>query len=72
MNARRHFLLGATAVAALLLTPPVHAQDTVKVGLVLPMTGPFASTGRQIEAAVKLYQQQHGTTVAGKKVEVIV
>ncbi len=72
MNARRHFLLGAAAVAALLITPPVHAQDTVKVGLVLPMTGPFASTGRQIEAAVKLYQQQHGTTVAGKKVEVIV
>ena len=72
MNARRHVLLGAAALAALLITPPAHAQEAVKVGLVLPMTGPFASTGRQIEAAVKLYQQQHGSTVAGKKVEVIV
>ena len=29
------------------------AQDTVKIGLILPLTGPFASTGRQIDAAVK-------------------
>lgn len=38
----------------------------------LPMSGPFASTGRQIETAVRLYQQKHGDTVAGRKVEVIV
>ena len=35
------------------------------------MTGPIASTGKQIDAAVKLYMAQHGTTVAGKKIEVI-
>ena len=35
------------------------------------MTGPHASTGKQIEAAVKLYMQQHGDTVAGKKIELI-
>jgi branched-chain amino acid transport system substrate-binding protein len=35
------------------------------------MTGQQASTGRQIDAAVKLYMAQHGNTVAGKKVEVI-
>jgi branched-chain amino acid transport system substrate-binding protein len=35
------------------------------------MTGPFASTGRQIDAAVKLYMARHGDKVAGKKVEVI-
>jgi branched-chain amino acid transport system substrate-binding protein len=50
---------------------PAFAQDTVKVGLILPMTGPFASTGRQIEAAVKLYMAENGDTVAGKKIEVI-
>jgi branched-chain amino acid transport system substrate-binding protein len=60
----------AFAVAALLGTAAL-AQDTVKIGLILPMTGPFASTGRQIDGAVRLYMQQHGTTVAGKKVEVI-
>jgi branched-chain amino acid transport system substrate-binding protein len=36
------------------------------------MTGPFASTGRQIEAAAKLYMQQKGDTVAGKKIQLIV
>jgi branched-chain amino acid transport system substrate-binding protein len=49
-----------------------HAQsDTVKIGLILPMTGQQASTGRQIEAAVKLWQAQHGTKAGGKTVEVI-
>jgi branched-chain amino acid transport system substrate-binding protein len=35
------------------------------------MTGPFASTGRQIEAAARLYLAQHGDAVAGKKVQII-
>jgi len=48
-----------------------QAQDTVKIGLILPMTGQQASTGRQIDAAVKLFMQQNGATVAGKKIEVI-
>src|SRR5881227_2078625 len=47
------------------------AQDAVKIGLILPMTGQQASTGRQIDAAVRLYQQQNGANVAGKKIEVI-
>ena len=43
-----------------------------KIGFILPMTGQSASTGKQIEAAIKLWQAQNGTTVAGRKVEVIV
>jgi branched-chain amino acid transport system substrate-binding protein len=60
--------------AALLATfggLPALAQDKLKVGLILPMTGPFASTGRQIDAAVKLYVQQNGATVAGKTIEIV-
>src|SRR3954463_5672629 len=69
---RRQMLMSAAAVAAgAFLTYPAAAQDTVKIGLIIPMTGQQASTGKQIDAAVKLYQQQHGTTVAGKKIEVI-
>ena len=71
MKIARFFLLAAASLAALLAWPAA-AQDTVKIGLILPMTGPFASTGRQIETAVKLYMQQHGSTVAGKKLELIV
>jgi branched-chain amino acid transport system substrate-binding protein len=68
---RRETLL--LVAAALILPAPAFAQsDTVKIGLILPMTGPFASTGRQIEAAAKLYMQQNGATVAGRKIELIV
>jgi branched-chain amino acid transport system substrate-binding protein len=60
------------AGALVLLLPAVAAaQQSVKIGLILPMTGPFQGTGRQIDAAVKLYMQQHGDTVAGDKVEII-
>jgi branched-chain amino acid transport system substrate-binding protein len=63
---------GIAAVAALaLMSSSAIAQETVKIGLVLPMTGQQASTGKQIDAAVKLYVAQHGSTVAGKKIEVI-
>jgi branched-chain amino acid transport system substrate-binding protein len=57
----------ATAVALM----PARADDAVKIGLILPMTGGQASTGKQIDNAVKLYMQQHGDTVAGRKIEVI-
>src|SRR5258707_4365342 len=49
-----------------------HAADPLKVGLILPLTGPFASTGKQIEAAARLYIARNGDTVAGRKVELIV
>jgi branched-chain amino acid transport system substrate-binding protein len=71
---RRTFINAASAAAAMLALSgaAASAQETVKIGLILPMTGPFASTGRQIEAAAKLYMQQKGDTVAGKKVQLIV
>ena len=56
MLLRRQVLLGSAATAAAaFLTQPAAAQDTVKIGLILPMTGQQASTGKQIDAAVKLY-----------------
>lgn len=47
-------------------------SDPIRIGLILPMTGPFASTGRQVEAAAKLYMAQNGSTVAGRRIELIV
>jgi branched-chain amino acid transport system substrate-binding protein len=68
---RRHILLGAAMLSAGLVTAPAFAADPVKVGLIVPMSGPFASTGRQVEAAVKLFMQQNGSTVAGRPIEII-
>ncbi|CAN5373973.1 ABC transporter substrate-binding protein [soil metagenome] len=67
-------LAAATALALSATGTSAFAQaagGTIKIGLILPMTGQSASTGRQIDAAVKLYMAQNGTTVAGKKIEVI-
>ena len=66
--------LGMIAVVAIALSigPALAEVDhTVKIGLILPMTGQQASTGKQINAAVQLFVKQHGTQVAGKTVEVI-
>src|ERR1700730_14161991 len=49
-----------------------QAQSTVKIGALLPMTGQQQSTGVQIAAAIRLYLAQHGDTVAGRKIQVIV
>ena len=68
---RRRLVLGAAALSTGLLPLSAFAADPFKVGLILPMSGPFASTGKQIEAAVKLYLAQNGATVAGRPVEII-
>jgi branched-chain amino acid transport system substrate-binding protein len=63
------------AIAAVLLAASslgIAQDNKFKIGLILPMTGPFASTGKQIEAAARLYVAQNGDSVAGKKVELIV
>ncbi len=50
------------------MATPALADDTVNLGMIVPMTGPSASTGKQEQAGAKLYMQLHGDTVAGKKI----
>ncbi len=70
---KRVFLSASVLAMAAVSSSAVLAQDnTFKIGLILPMTGQQASTGRQIEAAAKLYMAQNGDTVGGKKVQLIV
>jgi branched-chain amino acid transport system substrate-binding protein len=73
LASRRGFLKGSAAVAAASMAPAiVRAAGPVRVALILPLTGPFASTGRQIEAAVRLYMARNGDIVAGRKIELLV
>jgi branched-chain amino acid transport system substrate-binding protein len=70
---RRTFVRGAMmAAAAVALPAAALAQDAVKIGLILPLTGQQASTGKQIKAAVELYMKQHGTRIAGRNIDLIV
>ncbi len=65
----KSLLIAAASLA--LAAASAQAQESVKIGLILPMTGGQASTGKQIDNAIKLYMSQKGDTVAGKKIEVI-
>ena len=49
-----------------------RAEEPIKIGLLLPNTGPFSYMGRQINAGVQLYLAEHGNMVAGRKVELII
>lgn len=64
-------LFGILGAAAILLAVPAGAQDTIKIGVILPYSGQFADGAAQLDNAIKLYVKQHGDTVAGKKLEFI-
>jgi len=68
---KRFLLAGGALLAAGLLSAPAQAQSTVKIGLILPLSGQFADTGVQIQNGINLYMKQHGDTVAGKKIEIV-
>jgi branched-chain amino acid transport system substrate-binding protein len=44
---------------------------TLKLGVILSLSGPFADVGKQIQGGIKTYLKVHGDTVAGKKVEIL-
>ncbi len=71
-TALRGFAAATLTLGMGLVGPQALAADPIKIGLILPMTGQQATTGRQIDAAVKLYLAQNGNMIAGRKVEVIV
>ncbi len=71
MTAKR-WTLAAALCAMLAASPALADENTVTVGLILPMTGPSASTGKQEKAGAELYIHEHGDTVAGKKIALVV
>jgi branched-chain amino acid transport system substrate-binding protein len=69
----RKTLIGfAGLTAALLAAAPALAQGTVKIGLILSLSGQFADTGVQMRNGIQTYMKMHGDTVAGKKIELII
>ena len=61
-----------SALLACVLAGSAIAAEPLKIGLILPMSGPFAAYGKQIENGVRLYLKQNGDTFSGRKVELIV
>jgi len=68
-------LVRLIAPVFLLLAQPhlaAAAEEPLRIGLIVPLTGGQASTGKQLANAVKLYMSENGDVVAGRKIEVIV
>jgi branched-chain amino acid transport system substrate-binding protein len=58
-------------VAVVLAAAAAHAQQAVKIGVVMSYSGQFADPGAQIDNGIKLYMKQNGDTVAGRRIELI-
>jgi branched-chain amino acid transport system substrate-binding protein len=70
---KRSLIKAMVAAPIVMGLNPARAQNKpFKIGLLTPMTGPFASTGKQMLAGVKLYMAQQGVNIAGRQVELIV
>lgn len=64
-------LLVCGVAAILPAVTPAQAQGTIKIGVILPFSGPVADTATQVDGGIRLYLKRHGDTVAGKKIEII-
>ncbi|NYZ12620.1 ABC transporter substrate-binding protein [Azospirillum sp. RWY-5-1] len=62
--------LFGTAVGLALMAGPALAA-TIKVGVIAPFSGPFATAGQTFKQAIEVYQAQHGKTVGGDTIEFV-
>ncbi len=56
---------------ALSVSSAAIAQETLRIGVILPYSGPFADAANQLEAGIRLYMEKHGDEVAGRKIELV-
>ena len=68
---QRFLFAGLCALAASWSVTAGHAQDTVKIGLIMPYSGQFADAATQMDDGIKLYLKQHADKLGGKNVEII-
>jgi branched-chain amino acid transport system substrate-binding protein len=69
---RRTFLVISASGLLPFVPRPSAARETIKLAMVMPLTGALAAAGQQVVAGARLYISQHGDTVAGKQIELIV
>src|SRR5882672_3786262 len=69
---QRVSLTVAAALAAAFFAPAAQAQQPVKIGVVMTLSGQFADAGNQMHNGIKTYMKINGDTVAGRKIELIV
>jgi branched-chain amino acid transport system substrate-binding protein len=65
-------LLCALALVTALSLDAAGAQDTIRIGFIAPSTGQFAQIGNQMIAGARHFLAENGTSVAGKKIELLI
>lgn len=68
----KRFLTASALAAGCVLASSVPAQEPIRVGMILEMSGPFADIGRQLLNGARAFVKAHGDSVAGRKIELIV
>jgi branched-chain amino acid transport system substrate-binding protein len=69
---RRTFVAGTAAAAAFPWAPAVAQAASARIGLLTVKTGPLAQGGIQMEQGISVFLKQKNSTLAGRKVELIV
>jgi branched-chain amino acid transport system substrate-binding protein len=66
--------LALAAVGAALLGGAAAAQDTIKIGVTQPLTGPFAASGNYVAQGARIAEEEINKAggVLGKKIQLIV
>jgi branched-chain amino acid transport system substrate-binding protein len=61
----------ALVFGALVGARAADAQDSVKIGIIMPYSGQFADTATQMDNGIKLYMKQNGDSAGKLKIELI-
>src|SRR5467141_2496374 len=70
-RSRRAFAAGAVATASFRFAPAIAQAAPFKVGLLTVKTGPLAQGGIQMEQGIAAFLKEKGSTLAGRKAELI-
>ena len=64
----------ATVLAAVMFAVPAFAQDTIKIGVSQPLTGPIAAAGNYVVQGAQVAEDQINASggVLGKKIQLII
>jgi branched-chain amino acid transport system substrate-binding protein len=63
----------AAGVASTLAAPSLaQSKEPVRIGLLTPLTGPFQQAGKSTADAAQAWLTQHGDTIAGRRLELVI
>jgi branched-chain amino acid transport system substrate-binding protein len=69
---RASLLVTGACLAFAAAVAPAAAQEELRIGLIAPMTGPFAQVGTDMTNGFKMYLDQTNSTFVGAKVNLII